>query len=150
MFKDVTEGFVGCLNNLRLREKMIGRWKQNKDVIPCSEMVEPGYFFGPGGGSIMVNNQYIFYCHKNHKIIFISTYLYCMSIIFIKQVYRQFRVGLDFDITMSIKPRNITGLLLGIQGRRDYLILQVIYSITDIYSTTTYISICILRLFAEN
>ena len=42
------------------------------------------------------------------------------------QVYRQFRVGLDFDITMSIKPRNITGLLLGIQGRRDYLLLQVI------------------------
>ena len=25
-----------------------------KDVIPCSEKVEPGYFFGPGGGSIMV------------------------------------------------------------------------------------------------
>ena len=47
------------MNNLRLREKMIGRWKQNKDVIPCSEMVEPGYFFGPGGGSIMVSNQYI-------------------------------------------------------------------------------------------
>ena len=42
------------------------------------------------------------------------------------KVYRQFRVGLDFDITMSIKPRNITGLLLGIQGRRDYLLLQVI------------------------
>ena len=59
LFKDVTEGFVGCLNNLRLREKMIGRWKQNKDVIPCSEMVEPGYFFGPGGGSIMVSNIYI-------------------------------------------------------------------------------------------
>jgi hypothetical protein len=45
-------------------------------------------------------------------------------ILFVK-VYRQFRVGLDFDITMSIKPRNITGLLLGIQGRRDYLLLQV-------------------------
>lgn len=41
-------------------------------------------------------------------------------------VYRQFRVGLDFDITMSIKPRNITGLLLGIQGRRDYLLLQMV------------------------
>ena len=67
LFKDVTEGFVGCLNNLRLREKMIGRWKQNKDVIPCSEMVEPGYFFGPGGGSIMVSNLFInFIPHKRH------------------------------------------------------------------------------------
>ena len=33
---------------------MIGRWRNNKDVIPCSEKVEPGYFFGRGGGSIMV------------------------------------------------------------------------------------------------
>ena len=33
---------------------MIGRWRNNKDVIPCSEKVEPGYFFGQGGGSIMV------------------------------------------------------------------------------------------------
>ena len=27
---------------------------------------------------------------------------------------------------MQIKPRNISGLLLAIQGRRDYLILQMI------------------------
>ena len=49
-----------------------------------------------------------------------------INVILFMKVYRQFRVGLDFDITMSIKPRNITGLLLGIQGRRDYLLLQVI------------------------
>ena len=112
-------------------------------------MVEPGYFFGPGGGSIMVSNQYIFSFSQNATYIFISTYICVLQVIFIKQVYRQFRVGLDFDITMSIKPRNITGLLLGIQGRRDYLILQVIYFITDIYSISTNIAICILRLFAE-
>ena len=61
MIQDVRQGFVGCLNNLRLRNKMIGRWKENKDVIPCSEKVEPGYFFGPGGGSIMVTMT--FYCY---------------------------------------------------------------------------------------
>jgi len=27
---------------------------------------------------------------------------------------------------MEIKPRNISGLLLAIQGRRDYLILQMV------------------------
>jgi len=37
-----------------------------------------------------------------------------------------YRVGLDFDVTMQIKPRNVSGILLAIQGRRDYLILQVI------------------------
>ena len=88
----------------------------------------------------MVSNQYI-YISFPQNVIFISTYVSCMSIISIKQVYRQFRVGLDFDITMSIKPRNITGLLLGIQGRRDYLILQVIHFIVDIYSISTHISI---------
>ena len=59
--------------------------------------------------------------------------MHCMSTIYIQQVYRQFRVGLDFDITMSIKPRNITGLLLGIQGRRDYLILQVSHLMPNIH-----------------
>ena len=55
---------------------MIGRWKENKDVIPCSEKVEPGYFFGPGGGSIMVFiTFYYFFENKNiHKLI-TSTFL---------------------------------------------------------------------------
>ncbi len=39
---------------------------------------------------------------------------------------RKFRVGLDFDVTMQIKPRNVSGILLAIQGRRDFLILQMI------------------------
>lgn len=40
--------------------------------------------------------------------------------------YKRFKVGLDFDITMEIKPRNISGVLLAIQGRRDYLALQMV------------------------
>lgn len=40
--------------------------------------------------------------------------------------FKKYRVGLDFDITMQIKPRNISGLLLAVQGRRDYLILQMV------------------------
>ena len=47
---------------------MIGRWKENKDVIPCSEKVEPGYFFGPGGGSIMVMISKIYAMSKNLKV----------------------------------------------------------------------------------
>ena len=89
-------GFVGCLRNFRLRNKKIGKWSRNNrnGVIPCSDKVEPGYFFGPDGGFL--------------------------------HAYKRFRVGLDFDITMQIKPRNVSGLLLAIQGRRDYLILQMI------------------------
>merc|ERR1712062_185689 len=36
------------------------------------------------------------------------------------------KAGLDFGITMQIKPRNISGLILAIQGRKDYLILQMV------------------------
>ena len=50
---------------------MIGRWKENKDVIPCSEKVEPGYFFGPGGGSIMVMISKIYAMSKNLKVSFL-------------------------------------------------------------------------------
>lgn len=37
----------------------------------------------------------------------------------------RFRVGLDFDITMMIKPRNLTGILAAVRGRRDYLVLSM-------------------------
>jgi len=95
-------GFIGCLRNLkyentrngRTRMKALGtRWQTNNQVIPCSEKVEPGFFFGPNGGWIRAEPT--------------------------------FRVGLDFDITMMIKPRNLTGILTAVRGRRDYLILAM-------------------------
>ena len=65
---------------MRERRATIGKWSKNpKDgVIPCSEKVEPGYFFGANGGYLLAQRRY--------------------------------RVGLDFDITMQIKPRNISGM----------------------------------------
>jgi len=36
------------------------------------------------------------------------------------------RVGLNFDISMMIKPRNTSGILVAVKGRRDYLILQMV------------------------
>merc|ERR1712115_240760 len=66
---------------------------KNNLVIPCSEKVEQGFFFGPGGGRIRAE--------------------------------KRFRVGLDFDITMMIKPRNLTGILAAVRGRRDYLVLAM-------------------------
>ncbi|TRY60964.1 hypothetical protein TCAL_05712 [Tigriopus californicus] len=91
---NVDTGFVGCLRNFLHRGKPVGKWTKNHRVISCSQKVEPGYFIGPNGGSIMP--------------------------------FKKFRVGLDFDITLQIKPRNISGLLLAVQGRRDYLILQMV------------------------
>jgi laminin, alpha 3/5 len=37
-----------------------------------------------------------------------------------------FRVFQRFKITLKIKPRTSTGLILAVHGRRDYLVLQMI------------------------
>ena len=68
-------GFVGCLKEMRQRSQAIGKWTKNhrNGVGPCSDKVEPWYFFGPDGGWILASRRYL--------------------------------VGLDFDITMQIKPR---------------------------------------------
>ena len=98
----VVPGFVGCLRKVRFevmrggkrRMRPLGKWQKNHHVIPCSEKVEPGYFFGPEGGRIMA--------------------------------FRRFRVGIDFDVNMWIKPRNTSGLLLAVRGQIDMVILQMI------------------------
>nr|CAD7453810.1 unnamed protein product [Timema tahoe] len=38
----------------------------------------------------------------------------------------RFTVGLNIIISMDIKPRNISGILLSVHGKRDYLILQMV------------------------
>ena len=70
------------------------KWAKNSLVMLCSEKVESGFFFGPEGGRIRAE--------------------------------RQFMVGLDFNITMMIKPRNLTGNLATVKGRRDYLLLNMV------------------------
>ena len=39
---------------------------------------------------------------------------------------KRFRVGLNFELTMMIKPRSTNGILAGVTGRRDYLLLQMV------------------------
>ncbi|KRT82253.1 hypothetical protein AMK59_4776, partial [Oryctes borbonicus] len=38
----------------------------------------------------------------------------------------RYTVGDEIDIKMDIKPRNVTGLLLTVHGKRDYLVLEMI------------------------
>ena len=37
-----------------------------------------------------------------------------------------FRVGLDINIAMEIKPRSTSGILMSVHGRRDFLLLQMV------------------------
>uniref|UniRef100_A0A0K2UE20 Laminin subunit alphalike [Acyrthosiphon pisum] n=1 Tax=Lepeophtheirus salmonis TaxID=72036 RepID=A0A0K2UE20_LEPSM len=92
----VTTGFVGCLREFIHRRKRIGKWSKNNSN-------------GVIACSDMVEQGSFFGSKGGHIL-----------------VQPRYRVGMDFDINMDIKPRNISGILLAIQGRKDYLILQMI------------------------
>jgi hypothetical protein len=92
----VTGGFVGCLRNFRLKNKRIGKWSQNN-----RGGVKPCSEKVESGTFIGPGGGFI-------------------------HAFKKFRVGLDFDVTMKIKPRNVTGLLLAIKGRKDFMILQMV------------------------
>ncbi len=96
-FQKLENGFVGCLRNFRLRGRLVGKWSRN-------------------------NKSGVVPCSdKVESGVFIGPG--GGSIL----AARKFRVGLDFDVTMQVKPRNVSGILLAIQGKRgDYLILQLI------------------------
>ncbi len=89
-------GFAGCIRGFRLRNKPVGKWSRNNK----SGVVPCSDKVEPG----------VFIGPGRGSIM----------------AFRKFRVGLDFDVAMQVKPRNVSGILLAIQGRRDYLILQMI------------------------
>ena len=91
----VTTGFVGCLRDFRSRNKRVGKWSRNNR----GGVVPCSEKVEPG-----------YFLGPEGGLIL---------------AHRKFRVGLDFDITMKIKARNVSGILLAIQGRRDYLHLQL-------------------------
>lgn len=45
---------------------------------------------------------------------------------FIFQLKDSFEVGKEIKISIDIKPRRPTGLLLSVHGRRDYLVLELL------------------------
>ncbi len=97
----MTSGFVGCLRNFFIKNRRdqwrsVGKWTQNN-----KNGVKPCSKKVETGTFIGPGGGHI-------------------------HAFRKFRVGLDFDITMKIKPRNVTGLLLAIQGRKDFMILQMV------------------------
>lgn len=37
-----------------------------------------------------------------------------------------FQVGIEFNVKMEIKPRNISGVILAVHGKKDYFVLEMI------------------------
>lgn len=42
------------------------------------------------------------------------------------KLFEKFKVGVEMDIQMDIKPRTTTGLLMSAHGRKAYLVLQMV------------------------
>lgn len=116
-FQGVEGGLIGCLRNFRASSRPAGDPSYIEGTEPCSSKVESGAFFALEGGYIKAG-QYI----KYHDISTTKN----QSTLSIEMTVESFRVGLDIDIGMEIKPRSTSGILMSVHGRRDFLLLQMV------------------------
>ena len=96
-------GFDGCLRNV----------KYEHEEDPSSEMRVLGL-------DSLTKNNFVAPCAMFETGVFFG--LNGGSVI----VDRKFYVGLDFSISMMIKPKNQMGILAFVQGKEDYLLLELV------------------------
>ncbi|XP_045509429.1 laminin subunit alpha [Colias croceus] len=90
--------FKGCLKGLMMNGQYVTDIRVRVNSLRCTDNVEDGVYFGPS------NNAH-------------SNYLKLME---------NFKVGYEISISMEVKPRNSTGLLLSVHGRRDFMIIELL------------------------
>lgn len=86
--------FFGCIKDLKLNDRPLQYEQPTEAVLPCSDQIEPGVFFGKSGGFVKLREK--------------------------------FRVGSDLTISMDIKPRNLTGVLTSVHGKKSFFIVEMI------------------------
>lgn len=60
--------YTGCIRNIQIGGHAPGQPHQIVGVLPCSEKIESGIFFGKGGGFVKVNNERkLFYLLSFHN-----------------------------------------------------------------------------------
>ncbi|CRK95483.1 CLUMA_CG008952, isoform A [Clunio marinus] len=87
--------FFGCMKEVKLNSQLLNpAVPPSEGVLPCSDKVESGVFFGKSGGYVKLREK--------------------------------FRVGSDLTISMDIKPRNLTGVLTSVHGKKSFFIVEMI------------------------
>lgn len=89
--------FFGCIKDVKLSSKsleIVESSSGSDSVLPCSDQIEKGVFFGKSGGYLKLKEK--------------------------------FKVGLDLTISMDIKPRNLTGVLTSVHGKKSFFIVEMI------------------------
>lgn len=87
--------FFGCIKDIKLNALVLNTAvPPSEGVLPCSDDIETGVFFGKSGGYVKLREK--------------------------------FRVGNDLTISMDIKPRNLTGVLTSVHGKKSFFIVEMI------------------------
>jgi laminin, alpha 3/5 len=87
--------FFGCIKDVKLNSvPLILNDSPSDAVLPCSDQIEKGVFFGKSGGYLKLSEK--------------------------------FKVGTDLTISMDIKPRNLTGVLTSVHGKKSFFIVEMI------------------------
>ncbi|XP_060809379.1 laminin subunit alpha [Amyelois transitella] len=90
--------FKGCMKGLLMNGQPVRDEMQRTNALRCVDNVEDGIYFEPSSGEF-------------------SSYL---------KLVNHFRVGNEVGIAMEVKPRNSTGLLLSVYGKKDYLVIELL------------------------
>ncbi|XP_061719203.1 laminin subunit alpha-like [Cydia pomonella] len=96
---DFYQPFKGCLKGLIMNGQYVTEVLRRVNALRCTDNIEDGVYFGPSTNTT-------------------SNYL--------KLQESNFRVGISLSVSMEIKPRNTTGLLLAVHGKKDYLVLELL------------------------
>lgn len=86
--------FFGCIKNVNVNAQALNAASPPEGVLPCSDNIETGVFFGKSGGYVKLRDK--------------------------------FRVGSDLTISMDIKPRNLTGVLTSVHGKKSFFIVEML------------------------
>lgn len=87
--------YFGCIKNIKLNSQALNPAEPpSESVLPCSDNIESGVFFGKTGGYVKLREK--------------------------------FRVGSDMTISMDIKPRNLTGVLTSVHGKKSFFIVEML------------------------
>lgn len=95
--KPDTNQFFGCIKDVKQGVHLLKPGPQtppSEGVLPCSDNIESGVFFGKSGGHVKLRDK--------------------------------FKVGRDLTISMDIKPRNVTGVLTSVHGKKSFFIVEMI------------------------
>ncbi|XP_049885179.1 laminin subunit alpha [Pectinophora gossypiella] len=90
--------FKGCLKGLMMNGQYVTEIQKRVNSLRCTDNIEDGVYFGPSSNT-----------HSNYL-----------------KLQENFKVGFEISISMEVKPRNSTGLLLSVHGKKDFMILELL------------------------